>query len=104
MRRAIWILWPSFVVAGVAEAIFFTLFDPPDLTIFGEPLGHSRMAVYTLSFFVFWLFAAASSAFTCFLQRDASEINRAYLPEGGERPPASPRSSESESGPESPRR
>lgn len=26
-RKLIWILWPSFIVAGMAEAVFFTLFD-----------------------------------------------------------------------------
>jgi len=76
MKRAIWILWPSFIVGGVAEMVFFTLFDPMDLNVFGEPIGLSRTGVYTLGFFLFWLFAAASSALTCFLQRDAADINR----------------------------
>ncbi|MDH5533968.1 MAG: hypothetical protein OEZ08_00150 [Betaproteobacteria bacterium] len=76
MKRAIVILWPSFIVGGVAEMIFFTLFDPMDLHIFGEPAGLTRSGVYTLGFFLFWLFAAASSMLTCFLQRDAAEVNR----------------------------
>ena len=75
-QRLMWILWPSFIVGGVAESVFFTLFDPSDLSIFGESLGLSRLAVYSLGFFFFWLFAAASSALTCFLQRGASEVNR----------------------------
>ena len=75
-QRLIWILWPSFIVGGAAEAVFFTLFDPSDLSIFGESLGLSRLAVYSVGFFLFWLFAAASSAFTCFLQRGAEEVNR----------------------------
>lgn len=75
-QRIIWILWPSFIVAGVAEAVFFTFFDPSDLTIFGGAHGLSRIAVYSLGFFLFWLFAAASSAFTCFLQRGDDEVNR----------------------------
>jgi hypothetical protein len=33
------------------------------------------MAIYSGGFFVFWAFAAASSALTCFLQRTAAEIN-----------------------------
>jgi hypothetical protein len=78
MRKAIWILWPSFIVGGAAETVFFTLFDPMDLHLFGEPLG--RMAVYSGGFLAFWAFAAASSAFTCFLQRTADEINRCPLP------------------------
>ena len=35
----------------------------------------SRLAVYSGGFFVFWVFAAASSALTCFPQRTAEEIN-----------------------------
>ena len=76
MTRAIGILWPSFLVGGVAEAVFFTLFDPSDMHVLGNPLELSRTAVYTLGFFMFWLFAAASSALTCFLQRSADDVNK----------------------------
>ncbi len=75
-RRLIYILWPSFIVAGIAEAVFFTLFDPMDLRLFGRDLGLSRLAVYSLGFFAFWAFAAGSSALTCFFQRSADELNR----------------------------
>jgi hypothetical protein len=81
VKKAIWILWPSFVVAGIAEVVFFTVFDPIELhmvaTVFGMP---NRLAWYTIGFLLFWAFAAASSAFTCFLQRTAAEINRCPLP------------------------
>ena len=30
MKRAIWILWPSFVVAGVAELVFTHLVPSPN--------------------------------------------------------------------------
>lgn len=91
MKHAIWILWPSFVVGGVAEALFFTLFDPMDLHVFGEPVLASRTAIYTVGFFAFWAFAAASSAFTCFLQRSAVDINRLCPLEPPERPVGCPR-------------
>lgn len=91
MKRLIWILWPSFVVGGIAEAVFFTLFDPTDLSILGHPLELSRTAVYSLGFFLFWAFAAASSAFTCFLQRSAFEVNRLCPLEPGERPNGCPK-------------
>ena len=80
MRRMIWILWPSFIVGGVAETIFFTVFDPMELTFFGEATSMSRLGVYSIGFLLFWAFAAASSAFTCFLQRTANEINQCPLP------------------------
>jgi len=75
MKRAIWIFWPSFIVGGVASVAFFLVLDPVDLRMVG-PLELSRMAGYTLGFFFFWAVAAASSAFTCFLQRSPDEINR----------------------------
>lgn len=79
MRKAIWVLWPSFIVGGVAEAVFFTLFDPMEMHLFGEPVAMGRLAIYSGGFFAFWFFAAASSVFTCFLQRSAEEINRCPL-------------------------
>ena len=71
-----WILGPSFIVGGIAEGVFFTLIDPQELYLFGDPVHWSRTAVYSVGFFMFWAVAAASSAFTCFLQRTAAEINR----------------------------
>jgi len=76
MRKAIWIVWPAFIVAGVAEVIFFTVFDPADLHLFGQPAAVSRLAAYSVGFLLFWAFAAASSALTCYFQRGAREINR----------------------------
>jgi hypothetical protein len=75
-QRLIWILWPSFIVAAVAEAVFFTVFDPSDLAVFGGAHGLSRIAVYSLGFFLFWLFAAASSALTCYLQQGSDSGKR----------------------------
>lgn len=51
MNRAIYILWPSFVVGGAGEVLFFTVFDPKELYLFGEPTGLSRLAVYSIGFF-----------------------------------------------------
>lgn len=77
MKRAIWILWPSFIVAGIAEIVFFTVFDPIELHLVAEAIGiRSRLAWYTIGFVLFWLFAAASSGLTCFFQRTAGEVNR----------------------------
>jgi len=95
-KRLIWILWPSFIVAGAAEALFFTIFDPSDLHFFGEPLEASRTAIYSVGFFLFWGFAAASSALTCFFQRSSAEINRCPIP-AEERPIGCPKR-DSESG------
>jgi len=80
MRQAILVLWPSFIVGGIGEILFFTVFDPKELYLFGEPANLSRLAVYSIGFFLCWTFAAASSALTCFLQRSAEEVNRCPLP------------------------
>lgn len=76
MKQAMSVLWPSFLVGGIAEGIFFTLFDPMDLHLFGNPVELSRTAIYTIGFFAFWLVAAVSSALTSVLLRGADEINR----------------------------
>ena len=71
MKAAILILWPSFIVGGAGEVVFFTVFDPRELHLFGEATSLSRLAVYSTGFFLCWAFAAASSAFTVFLARSA---------------------------------
>ena len=76
MKRAIWILWPSFLVAAGANAIVFSVLDPADLHVYWSSVPPSRLAAYTIGFFGFWAIGACSSAFTCFLQRGANEVNR----------------------------
>ena len=78
MKRAVPVLWPSFVVGGLGEIAFFTVFDPKELYLFGEPTSLSRLAIYTIGFFLCWMFAAASSALTCFLQRHPGEMDRTF--------------------------
>jgi hypothetical protein len=68
-RLSMWIIWPAFLVAGVAELVFFSIFDPFELHFFGAPLDWSRQAIYTLGFFGFWGLGIASSALTLFLER-----------------------------------
>lgn len=58
-----WILWPSFLAAGVASAAVFALVDPLDISIFGY-LKCTRQQAYAAGFFLFWLMAAGSSALT----------------------------------------
>jgi len=80
MQRLIHILWPSFIVAGIAVIAFTSLLDPLELTYHGEALISHRIAAYTVGFFVFWGLCIASSALTCYFQRGADEINRCPLP------------------------
>ena len=76
MKRLIAILWPSFIVAGIAETLFFTVVDPQELYLFGAPATFSRIATYSIGFFAFWAVCAASSFATCWIQRTPEEINR----------------------------
>ncbi len=79
LRRTLWILWPSFLAAGMADAALFILFDPDELAAFWRVLPLSRTAIYSIGFLLFWCFAAISSALTSLLQRSAEEINRCPL-------------------------
>lgn len=75
MQRTIWIMWPSFIIAGLMTVVFFTLVDPADLNIFGLPLADHRLASYSVGFLLFWAFSAGDSWLTLFFQKDADAIN-----------------------------
>lgn len=72
MKTAILVLWPSFLVGGAGEILFFTVFDPQELYLFGEPAQLSRLAVYSVGFFLCWAFAATASAATLLLSRSGA--------------------------------
>ena len=76
MKKWIQVLWPSFLVAAVAELLVFALIDPADLHVFGVPVEAGRMPVYTIGFFLFWAATASSSLFTWWLLRPGSRFNR----------------------------
>lgn len=75
MSKLFYIFWPSFLIAGIAEILFFTIVDPQELYLFGQPVSFSPLATYSIGFFAFWAICAASSYSTCFFQRSAKEIN-----------------------------
>lgn len=79
-QHIIHILWPSFIAAGAATVVFFTLFDPMELQVLGHDLEVGRTAAYSVGFFGFWALGALSSGLTCFFQRPAADINRCPLP------------------------
>lgn len=75
MHKLYWIIWPSFLVAGVVEILFFAIIQPQDLYFFGKAVDLSPLATYSIGFFAFWLICAASSLTTVFFQRSADAIN-----------------------------
>jgi hypothetical protein len=92
-QRLGWVLWPSFLIACAAELLFFSIFDPADLHLFGVPVEADRMPVYTVGFFAFWAIGAISSGLTVFLSRSPFEVNRCTL-DAEDRPPGCPKSSD----------
>lgn len=61
------VVWPAFLMAVVAEGIFFSMIDPHELAVVGQHLADSRAAAYTLGFFLFWAMFSISSALTYLL-------------------------------------
>lgn len=78
MGKLVLTLWPSFWVAAVAEVVFFTVVDPQQLYLFGQPVSYPPLATYSIGFFAFWTVCAVSSWATLFYARTAQEIN--HLP------------------------
>ena len=67
LKKMMWILWPSFIAAGIGVGIIFTLIDPMELVVLGDRVHASRTTIYSLGFFVLWAIAAMASAMSCFL-------------------------------------
>ena len=51
-QRILWVLWPSFMMAAIAELLFFAVVDPHDISIFGVPLEAGRMTGYAVGFYI----------------------------------------------------
>ena len=65
---ALWIAWPSFLMAGVLEMLLFSSVDPHDMRGFGGVLADmSAAGLQTLVFFCFWIVTAMASALTLLL-------------------------------------
>jgi len=65
-QQAISVLWPSFIVAIVASGVFFSAFNPRDLTPYNLDIQVSPLAAYSIGFFLFWLLALLSSLGTMY--------------------------------------
>jgi hypothetical protein len=77
-RRAITILWPAFLMAGVLEMLVFVVVDPGELRWFGGPaLDWSASAVYTITFLIFWCVIATAGAVSAILAAAPGEGGRA---------------------------
>ncbi len=74
-QRLMWIAWPAFMVAGVLEVMVFAVLDPLSLTLFGHTVDWPREAIYSVTFFIFWVMLMLSSGITLMLARPARDLN-----------------------------
>ena len=66
IQKAMAVLWPSFLVAGLETIIFFTIFDP--LNVFID-YDVSRLGAYSIGFFLFWAFTILPCILTLYFAR-----------------------------------
>lgn len=70
------VFWPSFVLAGIANSVYFSFIDP---LLIASELGFdqiSGMGMYSLGFFGFWALTLCSSACTQYLLRPVYNSHR----------------------------
>lgn len=76
-QNLISVLWPSFLVGSLATILFFAVFDPSELGMIAGVPEITRLAGYTIGFFLFWFFSAVSSALTCYFRQPCHRQNQA---------------------------
>lgn len=76
IQRVIAVLWPSFITAGIATILFFTAFDPEHLLMETRYAGASRLAAYSIGFFLFWILTSVTCLLTCYFQRPCETPRR----------------------------
>ena len=69
------VLWPSFIMAGIATILTFAYIDPGVLLHCG-PDEDCRMRAYSIGFFFYWALTGFSSFFTCFFLRPCENFNK----------------------------
>ena len=66
VQRLSAVLWPSFLLAGIATGVFFTALDPVVVLECKGAAPLSPTAAYSLGFFGFWILCAACSFATAY--------------------------------------
>ena len=78
-QRWVAVLWPAFLMAGVLEALVFSLVDPGALHwLGGATVEAAPQAVYTVAFFVFWGVIALASGLTQLVLVEPNPVGRPY--------------------------
>ena len=73
VQRVIAILWPSFITSGIATVLLTTAFDPEIIFV---DYDVTRLGVYSMTFFIFWLFGAVTAMTTCFFLRPCAVVRK----------------------------
>ena len=75
--RVLQILWPAFLAAGVLDALTFAVVDPSELRWFGGPLlDWPPLAVYSVTFLIFWTAISTAGAMTALLSLEPNEVDK----------------------------
>jgi len=74
VQRVVAVLWPAFIMAGIATILFTVAFDPAVIFI---DYDISRLGSYTITFFLFWAFGVITAASTCYFLKPCEAINKA---------------------------
>lgn len=72
IQKVIAVFWPSFLTAGFATIVFFTAFDPTQL--FPE-YEFTRLGMYSMGFFIFWLITGISSGLSLYFSCSCDSFN-----------------------------
>lgn len=79
MKKAVLLFWPSFLIAGFATMMFFSIFDPYELSLHGARLFEDKLTAYSVFFLVAWSFGALNTAIVLLLEKPAQEVNHFCL-------------------------
>ncbi|HJV05849.1 hypothetical protein [Paludibacterium denitrificans] len=80
MKKFILLFWPSFIIAVLATLVFYSIFDPAELTLHGNALFHDKLTAYSVFLLISWAFGALNTAIVLNLNRTPYEINGFIAP------------------------
>ncbi|MBA4708597.1 hypothetical protein [Aquitalea aquatica] len=75
MKKGILLFWPSFIIAVLATSVFFSIFDPAELTLHGNALFADKLSAYSVFFLISWAFGALNTAIVLVLEKSSRDIN-----------------------------
>ena len=69
------IAWVGFLAACLLEGLVFSLVDPGEVHWPGRMPQPTRLGIYTMAFFCFWVISMASASVALWLASPPSQIN-----------------------------